>query len=256
MRRPQALKKPEMLFAGCRTANLPLYFVGPEADSVALYEQLFAHCKGIYFRYLDEFGDPVVYPAPPQSLHQVGFEREDCAVSQRPPGVRGFRPAARILRVSAQVSRLQSDPPRRGAAAAQGKDRRHRVRVRRGQCAARRGGAALDVRSLCGAGGQSVREDHGPHPAQVEPARISCHPGSQSLSRLRAASPAWRSTPIIRAAARRCRCRRSMRPRSTRRRHSSGPYLHDPPAAAAAHCRGKAPGRVLRLYRHRYVHLA
>jgi type VI secretion system protein ImpG len=73
----EALKKPEMLFAGCRTGNLPLYFAGSEADAVALYEQLFAHCKGIYFRCLDEFGDPVVRPAPPQSLHQVGFERDD-----------------------------------------------------------------------------------------------------------------------------------------------------------------------------------
>jgi type VI secretion system protein ImpG len=73
----EALKKPEMLFAGCRTANLPFYFAGSEADAVALYEQLFAHCKGIYFRWLDEFGDPVVCPAPPQSLHQVGIERED-----------------------------------------------------------------------------------------------------------------------------------------------------------------------------------
>jgi type VI secretion system protein ImpG len=73
----EALKKPEMLFAGCRTTNLPLYFTGSEADAVALYEQLFAHCKGIYFRCLDEFGDPVVHRAPPQCLHQVGFERED-----------------------------------------------------------------------------------------------------------------------------------------------------------------------------------
>jgi len=72
-----ALKKPENLFAGCRTGNLPLYFGGSEADAVALYEQIFAHCKGIYFRCLDAFGDPVVRPAPPQCLQQVGFERDD-----------------------------------------------------------------------------------------------------------------------------------------------------------------------------------
>jgi type VI secretion system protein ImpG len=72
-----ALKKPEMLFAGCRAADLPLYLIGSESDSIAVYEQLFAHCKGVYFRYLDEFGDPVVYAAPPQCLRQVGFERED-----------------------------------------------------------------------------------------------------------------------------------------------------------------------------------
>jgi type VI secretion system protein ImpG len=73
----EALKKPEMLFAGCRTARLPVYFVGSEGDSVALYEQIFAHCKAVYFRCLDEFGDPVVCPAPAQCLQQVGFERED-----------------------------------------------------------------------------------------------------------------------------------------------------------------------------------
>src|SRR5262249_36989460 len=73
----EALKKPEMLFAGCRTVNLPMYFVGPESDAVALYEQMFAHCKTVYFRCLDEFGDPIVLPAPAQCLRQVGFERED-----------------------------------------------------------------------------------------------------------------------------------------------------------------------------------
>jgi type VI secretion system protein ImpG len=73
----EALKKPEMLFAGCRTVNLPLYFTGLEADAVALYEQMFAHCRAVYFRCLDEFGDPVVFAAPPQCLQQIGFARED-----------------------------------------------------------------------------------------------------------------------------------------------------------------------------------
>jgi type VI secretion system protein ImpG len=73
----EALKKPEMLFAGCRTTYLPLYFAGSEADAVALYEQLCAHCRGIYFRYLDTFGDAIVHPAPAECLRQVGFQRED-----------------------------------------------------------------------------------------------------------------------------------------------------------------------------------
>src|ERR1700761_1614025 len=73
----QALKNPEMLFASCRTASLPFYLAGSEADSILLYEQLFAHCKGIYLRFLDEFGDPVVYPLPADCLQQVGLERED-----------------------------------------------------------------------------------------------------------------------------------------------------------------------------------
>jgi type VI secretion system protein ImpG len=38
---------------------------------------MFAHCKAVYFRCLDEFGDPIVLPAPAQCLQQVGFERED-----------------------------------------------------------------------------------------------------------------------------------------------------------------------------------
>jgi type VI secretion system protein ImpG len=73
----EALKKPEMQFAGCRTAALPIYLAGSEADSIALYEQLFAHCTGIYFRCLDEFGDPVVRRAAADCLQQVGFERDD-----------------------------------------------------------------------------------------------------------------------------------------------------------------------------------
>jgi type VI secretion system protein ImpG len=72
----EALAKPELQFAGCRTANMPIYLAGSEADSIALYEQLFAHCKGIYFRCLDEFGDPIVHRAGPDCLQQVGFERE------------------------------------------------------------------------------------------------------------------------------------------------------------------------------------
>jgi len=72
-----AHKKPELMIAGCRTSQLPLYFVGAEAESVALYEQLFAHCRGIYFRHLDHFGDPVVFQAPPECLQQIGFDRDD-----------------------------------------------------------------------------------------------------------------------------------------------------------------------------------
>ena len=72
-----ALKVPDMLFAGCRASNLPIYLAGPEADAVAIYEQLFGHCRGVHFRCLDEFGDRIVYPSPAQSLQQVGFARED-----------------------------------------------------------------------------------------------------------------------------------------------------------------------------------
>jgi type VI secretion system protein ImpG len=70
----EVMKKPETWFAGCRTTHLPIYLLGAEADAVALYEQLFAHCRGIYFRCFDSFGDPVVHRAPPECLAQIGFE--------------------------------------------------------------------------------------------------------------------------------------------------------------------------------------
>jgi type VI secretion system protein ImpG len=76
---PEALvqKTPTAWFAGCRTTELPVFLIGNEADSVALYEQLFADCVGVFFRYLDEFGDPVLIPGPPDCLVQPGFDDAD-----------------------------------------------------------------------------------------------------------------------------------------------------------------------------------
>src|SRR5467141_832486 len=85
-----AQKKPELLIAGCRTTQLPLYFVGPEADSVALYEQLFAHCRGIYFRHLDQFGNPVVFEAPLECLQQIGFDSDDALFTRDHRVFEGF----------------------------------------------------------------------------------------------------------------------------------------------------------------------
>ncbi len=73
----EALTKPDLQFAGCRTTHLPVYLTGPEADSIALYEQLFAHCEQIYLRCLDEFGDPIIHCAGQDCLQQVGFDRDD-----------------------------------------------------------------------------------------------------------------------------------------------------------------------------------
>jgi type VI secretion system protein ImpG len=70
-------KAPMTWFAGCRTSELPIYLVGNEADSIALYEQLFADCVGVYFRIMDEFGNPVIVPGEPDSLRQVGFDEDD-----------------------------------------------------------------------------------------------------------------------------------------------------------------------------------
>jgi type VI secretion system protein ImpG len=70
---PEANKRPELHFAGCRIDDLKIYLGGQEADAIALYEQFFAHCSGVYVRYLDSFGDPKVVKAAPDCLHQIGF---------------------------------------------------------------------------------------------------------------------------------------------------------------------------------------
>jgi type VI secretion system protein ImpG len=83
-------KTPTAWFAGCRATELPVYLVGNEAESVALYEQLFADCGGVYFRYLDEFGDPVILPAPANCLAQLGFDDADALLPNDNRVFRGF----------------------------------------------------------------------------------------------------------------------------------------------------------------------
>ena len=73
----EAKAKPEMWFAGCRTTELPVYLTGAENDAIALYEQVISNCVGVYFRYLDNFGDPVVIRAAEGCVQQVGFDEAD-----------------------------------------------------------------------------------------------------------------------------------------------------------------------------------
>lgn len=72
-----ARTKPEAWFAGCRATELPFYLGGSEADAIALYEQIISNCVGVYFRYLDDFGDPVVIRAPDDCVQQVGFDESE-----------------------------------------------------------------------------------------------------------------------------------------------------------------------------------
>jgi type VI secretion system protein ImpG len=72
-----ARTKPEFWFAGSRTTELPVYLVGAEDDAIALYEQIIGNCVGVYCRYLDNYGDPVVHKMPAGCVKQVGFEEED-----------------------------------------------------------------------------------------------------------------------------------------------------------------------------------
>jgi type VI secretion system protein ImpG len=82
--------KPENLIAGCRIDELPVQLVCNEADAVRLYEKLFAHCRGIYFRYLNEFGDPVVIKAPADCLQQIGVQAGEELLPNDKRVFRGF----------------------------------------------------------------------------------------------------------------------------------------------------------------------
>jgi len=83
-------KLPETWFAGCRTSDLRIHFTGNESDSVALYEQIFGNCIAVFFRYLDDFGDPVVLRAPVESLKQIGFDENESLLPNDNRIFRGF----------------------------------------------------------------------------------------------------------------------------------------------------------------------
>lgn len=86
----QAKKTPTSWFAGCRTRELTVHLLGAEADAIALYEQIFGDCLGVYFRYLDEFGDPVVQSGAECPLEQIGFAEEDALLPADTRIFRGF----------------------------------------------------------------------------------------------------------------------------------------------------------------------
>jgi type VI secretion system protein ImpG len=73
----EAFKKPELAFSASRVKRLRVSLLAPEADAAALYEQIFAHCSGLYFRTLDSFGDPVVHRHDLGEIKQIGFDEDD-----------------------------------------------------------------------------------------------------------------------------------------------------------------------------------
>lgn len=86
----EAGRKPDLWFSKCRIAELPVSIVCNESDAVRIYEKLFAHCRGVYFRYLNEFGDPVVLRAPPDCLEQFGFAEGESLFPDDRRVFRGF----------------------------------------------------------------------------------------------------------------------------------------------------------------------
>ncbi len=84
-------KKPESWISGCRSlSELPIYLLGPESDAIMLYEQIISDCTGVYFRYLDDFGDPVIVPAPRDCIQQIGFSEEEALFPNDNRIFRGF----------------------------------------------------------------------------------------------------------------------------------------------------------------------
>jgi type VI secretion system protein ImpG len=86
----EAHTRPDLRFSSCRVKTLRFHLLGQETDAVALYEQLFAHCRAVYFRALDSFGDPVVTPGQPSMIRQVGFEENEALIPNDNQLFRGF----------------------------------------------------------------------------------------------------------------------------------------------------------------------
>ncbi|WP_406858293.1 type VI secretion system baseplate subunit TssF [Alsobacter sp. KACC 23698] len=86
----EAATRPDHWFAGCGARELPIYLTGPEPDCDALCEQMLGHCRGVWFRYADAFGNPVVAPAPAGSLDSVGFDEADSLLPTDNRVFRGF----------------------------------------------------------------------------------------------------------------------------------------------------------------------
>ena len=86
----QAQTRSELRFSACRVKSLSVHLLGQEADAVGMYEQIFAHCRGVYFRYLDSFGDPVVVPGHVGMLRQIGFAEDEALIANDKRVFRGF----------------------------------------------------------------------------------------------------------------------------------------------------------------------
>jgi type VI secretion system protein ImpG len=86
----EAHTRPDLRFSACRVKALRFHLLGQETDAVALYEQLFAHCRAVFFRVLDSFGDPVVVAGQPGMIRQIGFEENEALIPNDNQLFRGF----------------------------------------------------------------------------------------------------------------------------------------------------------------------
>ncbi|HEY3621519.1 MAG TPA: type VI secretion system baseplate subunit TssF [Roseiarcus sp.] len=86
----EAQARPELRFSSYRVKSLRFHLLGQETDAVALYEQLFAHCTGVYFRMLDAFGDPVIAIGRADMIRQIGFGEGEALIPNDNQFFRGF----------------------------------------------------------------------------------------------------------------------------------------------------------------------
>lgn len=77
-------------FAGCATEQLTFHFVGPEAESIGLYEQIFANLKKVVVRHADALGDPVFIDVPLENVEQIGFDEDEFIIPRSEKLFSGF----------------------------------------------------------------------------------------------------------------------------------------------------------------------
>ncbi|WP_420101022.1 type VI secretion system baseplate subunit TssF [Bosea sp. (in: a-proteobacteria)] len=83
-------KDPAADVAGTAIDTLPVHLVGPEADAIALYEQMFAHLNGVHLRYLDSFGDARFIRLGKECVEQIGFDADQALLPYEARQFRGF----------------------------------------------------------------------------------------------------------------------------------------------------------------------
>lgn len=83
-------RRPENLFSTCKARELPVYLAGPEADANLLYEQLFGHCTGVWFRCVDAFNNPKVTQGSIEQIEQIGFDESAALIPRDDRIFHGF----------------------------------------------------------------------------------------------------------------------------------------------------------------------
>ncbi|WP_400770859.1 type VI secretion system baseplate subunit TssF [Methylosinus sporium] len=78
------------MFSSCLVEHLPVHFCGAEAESVGLYEQLFAHCTGVWLRCVDDTGEPIVMSLGREAISDIGFDDDEELIPSDDRIFRGF----------------------------------------------------------------------------------------------------------------------------------------------------------------------